>query len=50
MEPFVQDAVVVGELVNSLLEGGVLGREVLRGLARVVLFQIADLAHPRPDA
>jgi hypothetical protein len=50
VEPFVQDAVVLGELMDAVFEGGVLGGDVFDRLAWVVLFQVADVAHERSDA
>lgn len=49
LEPFLKDPVVLGELVDPLLEDAVLGSELLGGLARAVLFEVAELAHQRPD-
>ncbi|MGH3511590.1 MAG: hypothetical protein ACRDRB_04855 [Pseudonocardiaceae bacterium] len=50
MEPFLQDAVVLGELMDPVFERGVLGREVFDGLVGVVLFQVAEIAYERSDA
>ena len=49
LEPFVQGAVVGGELADTLFEGGVLGGDALDGLFGPLGLKVADLAHELAD-
>jgi len=46
-ESFLQLAVLLGELVDAEFEGGVLGGQMLDGLAGNHLVEVAELSHPR---
>lgn len=48
-EPFLQRAVFLGELVDAVLEGGVVGGQLLDGLAGDHLVEVADCSrHTSP--
>src|SRR6266508_3384319 len=49
LEPFVEGAVVGGELADALLERGVLGGDPLDGLLGPFGFQVPDLAEELAD-
>ena len=49
-EPFVEGAVVGGELADALFEGGVLGGDALDRVLGPLGFQVADLAEEFADA
>src|SRR6266498_3767065 len=50
LESFVENAVVGGELADTLLQGGVLGGDPLDGFLGPFGFQVADLAEEFADA
>ncbi|MER6838889.1 hypothetical protein ABT320_33805 [Streptomyces cellulosae] len=48
-EPLLELAMLLGELVDAVLEGGVLGGQLLDGLAGDHLVEVAELAHEFTD-
>jgi hypothetical protein len=50
LEPFFEGPVLGRELADTLLEGGVLGRDAGDGVFRPLGFEVADLAEETADA